>query len=174
MRAMTEIDVDEVLRIEREVQAYPWSRGNFMDALSHGYVCQVDTQDAVIRGYAVLMADFTNTGLQHAGSEEAELLTIGVAATQQRKGLGRAMLREMLEAMRAKNLRRVFLEVRASNLAALALYRSAGFTQIGVRRGYYQNAQGNEDAVTMMCDLGVCEPGECDLGECDLTGGVHG
>ena len=154
MRAMTEADVDEVLRIEREVQAYPWSRGNFMDALSHGYVCQVDTQDAVIRGYVVLMADFKNAGI-----EEAELLTIGVAATQQRKGLGRAMLREMLEAVRAQNLRRVFLEVRASNLAALALYRSAGFARIGLRRSYYQNARGNEDAITMACEL---------------TGGVHG
>ena len=154
MRAMTEADVDEVLRIEREVQAYPWSRGNFMDALSNGYVCQVDAQDAVIRGYVVLMADFKNAGI-----EEAELLTIGVAATQQRKGLGRAMLREMLEAVRAKNLHRVFLEVRASNLAALALYRSAGFAQIGLRRSYYQNARGNEDAITMACEL---------------TGGVHG
>jgi len=47
---------------------------------------------------------------------------------------------------------RVFLEVRASNAAALALYRSAGFREIGVRRGYYQNANGSEDAITMACN----------------------
>ena len=47
MRAMTLADVDAVLSIELEVQAYPWTRGNFVDALSHGYVCCVDEDDAV-------------------------------------------------------------------------------------------------------------------------------
>ena len=63
------------------------------------------------------------------------------------------MLREMLAAAREKNVRRVFLEVRASNAAAQALYRSAGFADIGLRRDYYRNAGGNEDAITMACDL---------------------
>jgi ribosomal-protein-alanine N-acetyltransferase len=151
MRDMTLADVDAVLDIELAVQAYPWTRGNFIDALSHGYVCRVDSEELVaghpelggeIRGYAVLMPVL----------EEAELLNIGVAAAQQRKGLGRAILSEMLELTRAKNMRRVFLEVRASNIAALALYRSIGFGEIGVRRGYYQNASGSENAITMACD----------------------
>ena len=85
--------------------------------------------------------------------DEAELLNIGVAAGHQRKGLGRSMLREMLDDARERNMRRVFLEVRSSNTAALALYRNTGFVEIGVRRGYYQNASGNEDAITMACDL---------------------
>jgi ribosomal-protein-alanine N-acetyltransferase len=84
--------------------------------------------------------------------DEAELLNIGVAAAQQRKGLGRAMLREMLELARGRNMERVFLEVRPSNTAAIALYRSAGFAGIGVRRDYYRNANGSEDALVMACD----------------------
>ena len=114
-----------------------------MDALNHGYVCRVDQVGAEIRGYAVLMPVL----------EEAELLNIGVVAGQQRKGLGSAMLGEMLGLAREKDMRRVFLEVRSSNAAALALYRSVGFVEIGVRRGYYQNASGSEDAITMACDL---------------------
>jgi len=47
----------------------------------------------------------------------------------------------------------VFLEVRPSNIAAVALYRCAGFSVIGVRSGYYQNASGKEDALVMACDL---------------------
>jgi len=43
--------------------------------------------------------------------------------------------------------------VRSSNSVAVALYRSAGFGEIGVRRGYYQNANGSEDAITMACEL---------------------
>ena len=143
MRAMTLEDVDEVLAIEAEVQAYPWTRGNFIDALSHGYICSVDDAGGEIRGYAILMPV----------PQEAELLNIGIAAGQQRKGLGRALLLEMLDVACEKNMLRVFLEVRTSNAAALALYRSTGFVEIGVRRGYYQNASGSEDAITMVCDL---------------------
>lgn len=143
MRDMTPADVDAVLAIEQAVQAYPWTRGNFMDALSNGYVCRVDEENGEIRGYAVLMPVL----------DEAELLNIGVAVGQQRKGLGRMMLSEILALARARNLRRVFLEVRASNTAALALYRSSGFSGIGVRRGYYQNTNGSEDAITMACEL---------------------
>ena len=143
MRAMTLEDVDAVLAIEQAVQAYPWTRGNFIDALGHGYICRVEEDGGEIRGYAVLMPVL----------DEAELLNIGVAAGQQRKGLGRAMLLEMLDLACERNMLRVFLEVRASNAAALALYRSSGFGKLGVRRDYYQNASGSEDAITMVCEL---------------------
>jgi len=144
MRAMTQDDVDAVLAIEQAVQRFPWTRGNFADALNGGYICRVDeTENGGIRGYAILMQ----------AVDEAELLTIGVAAAQQCKGLGRAMLSGMLNAARDKNMQRVFLEVRPSNVAAIALYRSAGFNEIGVRRGYYQNTNGSEDAITMACEL---------------------
>lgn len=141
---MTQADVDAVLDIEQAVQTYPWTRGNFVDALDNGYICRVDeTEGGEIHGYAILMPVI----------DEAELLTIGVAAAHQRKGLGREMLTGMLNAAQEKYIRRVFLEVRSSNAAAMALYRSAGFIEIGVRRGYYRNEKGSEDAITMACEL---------------------
>ncbi|MDZ4203152.1 MAG: ribosomal protein S18-alanine N-acetyltransferase [Gallionella sp.] len=141
MRAMCETDIDTVFAIERAVQAYPWTRGNFSDSLANGYLCLVDEAEGELRGYAILMPLV----------DEAELLTIGVAPAQQRKGLGRAMLGEMLALARERDMRRVFLEVRSSNTAAIALYRSAGFAEIGLRRAYYQNAGGREDALVMAC-----------------------
>jgi len=144
LRAMTQDDVDTVLAIEQTVQRFPWTRGNFADALNSGYLCCVDeTESDGIRGYAILMP----------AADEAELLNIGVAAAQQRKGLGRAMLAEMLNVAHDRKMKRVFLEVRSSNVAAIALYRSAGFSEIGMRRGYYQNANGSEDALVMACEL---------------------
>ncbi len=143
MRLMTISDVDAVLAIERAGQSYPWTHGNFCDALNSGYLCYVDEVGDELSGFAVLMP----------GVFEAHLLNIGVAAAQQRKGLGAAMLTAMLEVAFAKHLLCVFLEVRASNLAAIALYRRAGFLQIGLRRGYYRNEQGCEDALVMACDL---------------------
>ncbi|MFZ2525826.1 MAG: ribosomal protein S18-alanine N-acetyltransferase [Candidatus Ferrigenium altingense] len=144
MRAMTQDDVDAVLAIEQAVQRFPWTRGNFTDALHSGYLCCVDeTESGGIRGYAILMPTV----------DEAELLNIGVAAAQQRKGLGRAMLAEMLNVARGRKMKRVFLEARSSNVAAIALYRSAGFSEAGARRGYYQGANGSEDAIVMACEL---------------------
>lgn len=145
---MTLADIDEVLGIEQTVQAYPWTRGNFMDALEHGYVCRVDEDQGALRGYAILMP----------AVDEAELLNIGVAAAQQRRGLGRMVLNEMLQTARAMNMQRVFLEVRPSNAAAITLYRSAGFSLIGVRRGYYQKGGGREDALVMLCELAQLSP----------------
>jgi ribosomal-protein-alanine N-acetyltransferase len=143
MRSMTPADVDVVLGIEMAVQAYPWTRGNIVDALEHGYVCSVAEDNGEICGYAILMP----------AVDEAELLNIGVAAEQQRRGLGRMILNEMLQTARAMYMKRVFLEVRSSNVAAIALYRRAGFELIGVRYGYYQNANGGEDALVMARDL---------------------
>ncbi|HCI53005.1 MAG TPA: ribosomal-protein-alanine N-acetyltransferase [Gallionella sp.] len=142
MRTMTLADLDAVLTVEQDVQAYPWTRGNFSDALNCGYLCFIDELAGEVRGYAVLMP----------GVGEAELLTIGVALAHQRKGLGRLMLVELLRMAAEKQLSRVFLEVRASNRAAIALYLRAGFAQIGLRRGYYRNAAGSEDALVMACD----------------------
>jgi ribosomal-protein-alanine N-acetyltransferase len=143
MRVMTVLDVDAVLTIEQEVQPYPWSRGNFCDALESGYLCYVYVSGEVLLGFAVLMT----------GVNEAELLNIAVLSGQQGKGWGRAMLEAMLEVAAIRQLSRVFLEVRASNAPAIALYRRTGFSQIGLRRDYYRNEKGSEDALVMACDL---------------------
>lgn len=139
MRLMTRDDVGQVLCIEQEVQTYPWTHGNFIDALNAGNWCYVDEAVKKIRGYVILMPVL----------EEIELLNIGVAMEQQRRGVGRAMFQEMLEVASKKNIRRMFLEVRKSNSAAIALYRNIGFAEIGLRRGYYRNANVNEDALLM-------------------------
>ena len=143
MRSMSLADVDAVLAIEQVVQLYPWTRGNFRDALSGGYRCMVDEAGGEIVSYAVLMPVL----------DEAELLTVGVAANRQRQGLGRTMLAAQMRWAKTNNMRRIFLEVRVSNLPAIALYRKTGFIEIGARRGYYRNAQGCEDALVMACDL---------------------
>lgn len=177
MRDMTLADLDAVLRIEQSVQTYPWSRGNFIDALNTGYVCCVDelnldgslenaTDPPLLqRGECSAIAPFNSNesarlndeicsyAVLMMGVEEAELLTICVSASQQRRGFGRSMLNGMLAIARDKNMRRVFLEVRASNAAAIALYRKVGFVEVGLRRGYYQNKNGSEDAMVMAFDL---------------------
>ena len=139
LRDMTDADLDGVLRIEREVHAHPWTLGNFSDALRSKYLCKVYESDEGMLGYAVLML----------AVDEAELLDIAIGAQHQRQGWGRNLLEEMMALARRHDMRRMVLEVRASNAAAIGLYRRAGFADIGLRRDYYPAEHGREDAILM-------------------------
>ncbi len=143
LRPMTAEDVETVLRIEQQIQRYPWTRGNFADALKSGNICGVYQQGDEILGYAVLLA----------AVDEMQLLNLGIAAAYQRQGLGRKLLLEVQAVARAMNMGRVLLEVRPSNTAALALYRKAGFSELGLRSSYYPADNGREDGIVMACRL---------------------
>lgn len=143
LRDMTEADLDAVLRIEREVHAHPWTLGNFSDALRSKYVCKICEDKNEMLGYAVLML----------AVDEAELLDIAIAGFHQRHGWGRRLLEEMMVIARRHDMHRVVLEVRASNAAAISLYRQSGFSNIGLRRDYYLAENGREDAILMGREL---------------------
>lgn len=78
--------------------------------------------------------------------DEVHLLNVAVAVSARRKGLGRALMADLLVYARANAITRVLLEVRASNAPALALYESLGFTRFNVRARYYSDG---EDAIEM-------------------------
>ncbi len=140
MRAMTAADLPAVLAIEQAVQPYPWTAGNFRDALQAGYVARVLENDGVVQAFMVWFPL----------PDEAELLNIAVAASAQRRGLGRQVLQELLDTARQQGRQRVFLEVRVSNVPAIELYLHAGFAVNGERRNYYKNANGSENALVMV------------------------
>lgn len=77
----------------------------------------------------------------------AEIMTVGVARVAQNKGVGRALMRELLVQAHQHEADEVFLEVRVDNAAAISLYRSLGFADVRIRRGYYQPE--NIDALVM-------------------------
>jgi ribosomal-protein-alanine N-acetyltransferase len=81
------------------------------------------------------------------GFGEAEILVLGVDPAFRRRGLARALLQALTGALKARGCDTVFLEVRRSNAAAVALYLSAGFREIGMRKGYY--ADSGEDALLL-------------------------
>jgi [ribosomal protein S18]-alanine N-acetyltransferase len=86
--------------------------------------------------------------------DEAEIITIGIDPQQRTKGLGRALLSQGLADLQAQGVGRVFLEVATDNVPALALYRSFGFIQIGMRKGYYARLDGSAiDALMLSLTL---------------------
>ena len=84
--------------------------------------------------------------------DEAEIIDIRVVERFRRTGIGESLLTQSFEKLRLSKIRSVFLEVRSSNTAALALYKKLGFAMMGRRENYYKTAAGREDALTMRCD----------------------
>ena len=87
-----------------------------------------------------------------AGGGEAEILTIAVAPAARRRGLGAALLAAAMQGAVLRAAATMFLEVAAGNAAALALYRAAGFEEVGRRRRYYADG---EDALVMRRTLSL-------------------
>ena len=141
---MIEKDLDEVVAAEKEVYPFPWTRGNFTDALQAGYSAWVLRNAAgKVVAYSVMMIVL----------DEAHLLNLSVAHHEQRTGLGWRTLDWMADVARGYGGRTMLLEVRPSNEAAIRLYQRYGFERIGVRRGYYPAQGGREDAIVMRISL---------------------
>jgi ribosomal-protein-alanine N-acetyltransferase len=138
------MDLDEIVAAESLLYPFPWTRGNFHDALRAGYSSWVlrDQQGALV-AYAVMMLAL----------DEAHLLNLSVERGRQREGIGWRTLEWMAEVGRGYGARTMLLEVRPSNDAALRMYQRYGFERIGVRRGYYPAQGGREDAIVMRTTL---------------------
>ena len=154
IKTMREEDLPVVLGNERASYDFPWSEGIFRDCLRAGYSCLVITADDDIVGHGVF---------QFAAGE-AHILNICVAPAFRQLGYARALLHGLFAAMRNMAVNTVYLEVRPSNIAAVNLYLSEGFNEVGVRKDYYraprragkgsQIFSGKEDALIMAryCD----------------------
>lgn len=138
-RPMQSDDLDEIMAIEARIYPYPWTRGNFIDSLTSGYSAWVLLEQAEIIGYALLMMVI----------DEAHLLNLSITKSHQKQGLGRLLLEHMIQIAKNYQATNMFLEVRPSNISAIALYENIGFNEMAIRRGYYPAANGREDAVLM-------------------------
>ncbi|MBO0838282.1 MAG: ribosomal protein S18-alanine N-acetyltransferase [Actinobacteria bacterium] len=148
LRAMTPADLPDVLALEHELfPDDPWSPEMFAGELeqpaeSRTYL--VASEEACpLAGYAGMM--FVPGGTQ------ADVLTIAVRPDRWGRGIGSLLLGTLIDEARRRGCGEVFLEVRADNDRAHDLYRRRGFTEIGVRRGYYQPS--GTDAIVMRKDL---------------------
>ncbi|WP_075675416.1 ribosomal protein S18-alanine N-acetyltransferase [Stenotrophomonas sp. TD3] len=143
LRALRESDLNAVMAIELRGYPFPWTRGIFIDCLRAGYPGLAMERDGLLIGYGVLSI----------AADEAHVLNICIDPLAQSRGLGRQLLRALVQLAADRGAQRVFLEVRPSNAPALALYHSEGFNEIGRRPRYYPAAQGREDAVVMAIEL---------------------
>ena len=151
LRPATESDLSDVVRIERSCFADPWSEESFRRLLvGHPAIFQVLVlpPENRVAGYVIAFAI----------GGDGELLNVAVEPPRRGKGLAGQMVDAVLIEMARLGVRAAFLEVRESNRAALGLYQSRGFKEIGRRKNYYRRPV--EDALVMRRILEVAEDGE--------------
>lgn len=160
---MAEADLDTVHELEKMAYPHPWSRRHFADSLASGHPAQMLLAQAgpgevafppradgrVLLGYLVAMP----------GVDEVHLLNITVAPTHRRQGWARFMLDALVLWSRGQGAQWLWLEVRASNAPARALYERYGFREVGLRKAYYPaGGLRREDAVVMSLNLVAQRP----------------
>jgi ribosomal-protein-alanine N-acetyltransferase len=131
-------DLDSVYEIELGSFSDPWLKEFFTLGLNHDiYVVE---QDDEIAGFVCAMQVL----------DECTINNIAVKDCFRRQGIAEYMLKSLFDVMDKREVRFYYLEVRASNQAAYALYQKLGFGQIGIRKEYYHNPV--EDAIVMSLD----------------------
>ena len=135
LETMRHIHIPAVLEIEHESFTSPWTGEMFRqevedNGLSRSFVALDDG-----RVVAYFVAWFLN--------QEVHLLNIAVASSHRRRGIGRYLMRYLMDMAKRELKLLITLEVRESNAAAIELYRSFGFTRVGLRPHYYQDDKEN-------------------------------
>ncbi len=145
IRPMEIMDIKQVIKVERAAYEFPWTPNIFRDCLRVGYYCCVLEDAGEVIGHAVMSYAIG----------ECHILNVCMHPDYQNQGLGRRMIRQLLDVGYRNGARIAFLEVRLSNSAACRLYENLGFTEVGIRKGYYPaKHDGHEDAMILAYDLG--------------------
>ena len=134
-------DIDEMLKIEKKSFASHWSSQTFADEFSSGNGHYTALKDGGrILGYS---------GFRYV-LDEGHITTLAVSPRFRKKGIGTKLIAQLIADAKAKGLKKLYLEVRQSNVAAQKIYKKLGFKILDRRREYYQHP--GEDALVMQND----------------------
>lgn len=140
-------DAEPIAALHATLFETPWSPETFALMLARdtvtGLIARQPQPEAALAGFAFVQVIL----------DEAELMSIGVAAAAQRRGVGRALVQAALMQAVASGARALHLEVATTNVAACGLYQRLGFQQVGVRRGYYAMRNGRVDALLLRVEI---------------------
>ncbi|AKJ41281.1 ribosomal protein S18-alanine N-acetyltransferase [Pragia fontium] len=141
--SLTPSDLTSVYQIELASHAFPWTEKTLLSNQGERYLNLKLCVDQAIAAFAITQVVL----------DEATLFNIAVHPDYQRRGIGRELLQALIDQLLERNVMTLWLEVRASNHAAIELYRSFDFNEVTVRKGYYPAVNGREDAIVMALTL---------------------
>ena len=134
-------DLKEAYKIECEVNPSPWKYETFLSSFEVGHKGLICKHDSEIIGFIIFSPI----------NPEAHILSISVTKKIQSKGVGSLLLQSMLDQCAAMNYKKIFLEVRTSNLQAINFYQKFGFSKDAIRDNYYRD--NSEDALLMSLSI---------------------
>lgn len=134
-------DLKEAYKIECEVNPSPWKYETFLSSFEVGHKGLICKHDSKIIGFIIFSPI----------NPEAHILSISVTKKIQSKGVGSLLLQSMLDQCAAMNYKKIFLEVRISNLQAINFYQKFGFSKDAIRDNYYTD--NSEDALLMSLSI---------------------
>lgn len=138
VREMTLEDLEQVMKIEEENFSVPWTENGFFSFLIRQDTLFLTAEEnGEIAGYCGLVMV----------PDEGDITNVSVARDKRRRGIGTLLLQELIRRAGEAGVAKLYLEVRESNQAAIALYESLGFQRDGIRRDYYEEPK--ENAVLM-------------------------
>lgn len=138
-------DLSNAGQIEKRAHAFPWSEQTFASNQGERYLNYQLAVDGEMAAFAITQIVL----------DEATLFNIAVDPAYQRRGLGRELLEHVIDEVEKRGVVTLWLEVRASNAAAIALYESVGFNEATIRRNYYPTVDGREDAIIMALPISM-------------------
>lgn len=141
---LTAPDLPRTLLIEQASHAVPWTENTLYSNQGERYLNLKLTHDDIMVAFAITQVVL----------DEATLFNIAVHPDHQRHGYGRQLLEHLIQQLEQRDVFTLWLEVRASNARAIALYEDMGFNEVSVRRNYYPAPGGREDAIIMALPLG--------------------
>lgn len=136
---LTTHDLNAAFAVEQRSHAFPWSEKTFASNQGERYLNFRLDVDGVLAAFAITQVVL----------DEATLFNLAVDPVFQRRGLGRELLQHLIAELEQRGILTLWLEVRASNRPAIALYEQLDFNEVSIRRNYYPTADGKEDAVIM-------------------------
>lgn len=144
IRPMVELDLDVVMSIEEKIYTMPWKRPMFLSELKNNPYSNLftvlDQDKEEVIGYVCFWIIM----------DELHLLNLSIHPVHQRKGVGSQLAAWVIQQGRERAVRRASLEVRASNIPAIGLYKKMGFKVVAVRPGYYRDPR--EDGLIMVLE----------------------
>lgn len=148
IRHMKQTDIDAAYFIETDVHRAPWSKEILKDCVLVGYDCrmlEMKNGDQLIPGGYII---------SRITGESCHILNFCIARPLQSKGFGRKLLQSLLFSLsKCSQVKNVLLEVRPSNSQAIHLYSALGFEEIDVKKDYYKDNLGIEDALVFQKNL---------------------
>lgn len=143
IRRLVNADLPLLVAIEAKIHIAPWTLDMFEQCMRAGCIGWVYELNSQMIGYILVLSQVS----------ENHILNVGVAAEFQHQGYGEQLLTHAMQMAKDWGDSLMYLEVRCSNLRAIALYKKMGFIQIGERKNYYMTPTGREDAWLFAKDL---------------------